>query len=267
MNRLRLIPVVMFAAAALLAIKGLGVLSNSATTQQVTTVAAAPAPVAQNVPETDLEFTSAAPKKTETPEKPDKQNSELPPAPQRAPETPAGVNVGVPGDTSPAQKALLERLQQRRQELDTKARDLELRENLLKEAEQRLEQRMNELKALENPVSSETPGDSPKLKNLVTMYEAMKPKEAARIFEKLDASVLVGIAKAMKPVKLSEVLAVMNPEAAQRLTVELARGVSPDRATPPTDLPRVNVPGPQAKQGPQQQSQAQPKQNPFAPKR
>jgi len=266
MNRLRLIPVVIFAAAALLAIKGLGILSNSDVAQRVKTVAAAPAPAAQTVPETDLEFTSAAPKKAETPEK---KNDELPPAPQRAPETPSGVNVGVPGDNSPAQKALLERLQKQRQELDTKARDLELRENLLKEAEQRLEQRLSELKALENPVNGETPADSPKLKNLVTMYEAMKPKEAARIFEKLDASVLVGIAKAMKPVKLAEVLAVMNPEAAQRLTVELARGVSTDRATPPSDLPRVNMPGPQAKQvpQPQQQSQAQPKQNPFAPKR
>jgi flagellar motility protein MotE (MotC chaperone) len=266
MNRLRLIPVVIFAAAALLAIKGLGILSNSNVTQRVTTVAAAPAPVAQSVPETDLEFTSAASKKAETPEK---KTEELPPAPQRSPETPSGVNVGVPGDNSPAQRALLERLQKQRQELDTKSRDLELRENLLKEAEQRLEQRLGELKAIENPVSGETPADSPKLKNLVTMYEAMKPKEAARIFEKLDASVLVGIAKAMKPVKLSEILAVMNPDAAQRLTVELARGVSTDRATPPTDLPRVNMPAPQAKQGaqPQQQSQAQPKQNPFAPKR
>ena len=175
----------------------------------------------------------------------------------RAPETPAGVNVGVPGDNSPAQRALLERLQERRKELDTKTRDLELRENLIKEAEQRLEQRMNELRALENPASAENSADNPKMKNLVIMYEGMKPKEAARIFEKLDATVLVGIARAMKPVKLAEVLAVMNPDAAQQLTVELARGVSPERAMPPTDLQRVNVPGPKAKQTPpQQQTQA-----------
>jgi flagellar motility protein MotE (MotC chaperone) len=255
MTRLRLIPVVIFAAAALLIIKGMGIVTSTRV-PQVSTIPAMPAPVAQNVPDTDLEFTSAAPKKDDTPKK---TEPELPPAPLRAPETPNGINVGVPGDASPAQKALLERLQQRRQELEVRGRDLELRENLIKEAEQRLEQRMNELRALENPATAENPNDSPKMKNLVIMYEGMKPKEAARIFEKLDAVVLVGIARAMKPVKLAEVLAVMNPDAAQRLTVELARGVSPDRATPPSDLPRVNIPAPPAKQ-PQQQTQAQPKQ-------
>ena len=64
MTRLRLIPVVIFAAAALLVVKGLGILSQTRV-PQVMTVAAAPAPVAQNIPETDLEFTSAAPKKDE----------------------------------------------------------------------------------------------------------------------------------------------------------------------------------------------------------
>lgn len=257
MTKLRLIPVVIFAAAALLVIKGMGILSTA--THRVTTVAATPAPVAQNVPDTDLEFTSAAPKKEEPPKK---QEPELPPAPPRAPETPMGINVGVPGDTSPAQKALLERLQQRRIELDKQAREIELREKLIKEAEQRLEQRLNELRALENPAKPETPDESPKMKNLVVMYESMKPKEAARIFEKLEVPVLVGIAKAMKPAKLSEVLAVMNPDAAQRLTVELARGTTPDKAVPASDLPRVNLPPAPAKQPPVQQTQNQQKQTP-----
>jgi len=262
MTRLRLIPVVIFAAAALLIIKGMGIVATTRA-PQVSTIPATPAPVAQNVPDTDLEFTSAAPKKDDTPKK---NEPEVPPAPLRTPVTPVGINVGVPGDASPAQKALLERLQQRRQELEVRARDLELRENLIKEAEQRLEQRMNELRVLENPATAENPTDSPKMKNLVIMYEGMKPKEAARIFEKLDTTVLVGIARAMKPVKLAEVLAVMNPDAAQRLTVELARGVSPDRATPPSDLPRVNIPAPPAKQ-PQQQTQAPQKQQPTTPAR
>jgi flagellar motility protein MotE (MotC chaperone) len=257
MTKLRLIPVVIFAAAALLVIKGMGILATA--THRVTTVAATLAPVAQNVPETDLEFTSAAPKKEEPPKK---QEPEHPPAPPRAPETPMGINVGVPGDTSPAQKALLERLQQRRIELDKQAREMELREKLIKEAEQRLEQRLNELRALENPAKPETPDESPKMKNLVVMYENMKPKEAARIFEKLEVTVLVGIAKAMKPAKLSEVLAVMNPDAAQRLTVELARGTTPDRTVPASDLPRVNLPPAPAKQPPVQQTQSPQKQAP-----
>ncbi len=264
MSRLRLIPVVIFAATALLVIKALGIVSN-ARAPQVMTVAATPAPIAKQaqvpVPDTELEFTGAAPKKDDTPKK---EEPKLPPAPPRAPETPAGINIGVPGDTSPAQKALLERLHQRRQELDAKARDLELRENLIKEAEQRLEQRLNELRALENPAAAaENQKEDTKIKNLVTMYEGMKPKEAARIFEKLDAAVLVNIARSMKPAKLAEVLAVMSPDAAQQLTVELARGAAADRALPPSDLPRVNIPAPKTKQAPPTpQAQVQPKQQP-----
>jgi flagellar motility protein MotE (MotC chaperone) len=253
MTKLRLIPVVIFAAAALLVIKGMGILSSERTARPVT-IAAAPAPQAVTVPDTDLEFTSAMPAKKEEPPK-KKEEPDLPPAPPQAPQTPHGINVGVPGDQSPAQRALLERLQKRRQELDTRARDLELRENLIREAEQRLEARLNELRALENP-NSETGPDSPRMKNVVTMYEGMKPKDAARILEKLEMPVLVDIARAMKPAKLAEVLAVMTADVAQRLTVELTRGGSPDKATPPSDLPRVNMtPQPPAAPAPTKQSQ------------
>lgn len=245
MTKLRLIPVLIFAVASLLVVKGLGFLSVERATERLAqrgpmTIAAAPAPKAGPVPDTDLEFTGAAPVAAA----PKKEEPKMPPPPQRAPETPPGIHVGFPGEGSPAQKALLERLQQRRQELDQRARDIELRENLLREAEQRLDARLKELQALEGPNNPDGPGDTPnqKMKNLVTMYEGMKPKDAARIFDRLDLTVLVDVARAMKPVKLAEVLAVMSPDAAQRLTVELARGVSPDRTMPTTDLPRVNVP-------------------------
>ncbi len=55
------------------------------------------------------------------------------------------------------------------------------------------------------------------------MYENMKAKDAARIFERLDMKILVEVATQIKPAKMSEILAQMTPEAAERLTVELAR--------------------------------------------
>lgn len=237
MNRLRLIPVVIFAAASLLVIKAMTLVTPERAARPLT-VASVPAPQAMTAPDGDVEFTGAAP--AATPPAPKKE--ELPPAPARAPETPPGINVGVPGEQSPAQKALLERLQQRRQELEVRERDLELRENLIREAEQRLETRMNELKALENPGAADNVPDSQRLKNLVTMFDGMKAKDAARIFDKLEMPVLVSVARAMKPAKLAEVLAVMQPDGAQRLTVELARGVSLDRTMPASDLQRVNAP-------------------------
>ena len=51
------------------------------------------------------------------------------------------------------ERAVLESLQQRRQELETRARELEVRDSLLKAAEKRIEQRLQELKEMEARVT------------------------------------------------------------------------------------------------------------------
>lgn len=149
----------------------------------------------------------------------------------------------IPGAASPAERALLARLGERRKELDARTRDIEMRENLLKDAEARLQSRINELKEIENRINGKGGEELARLKNIVVMYEGMKPKDAARIFEKLDQSVLVDVAVAMKPRKLSDVLAQMDPDAAQRLTVELAkRSTGGDQGLPSTDLKKIDAP-------------------------
>lgn len=55
------------------------------------------------------------------------------------------------------------------------------------------------------------------------IYEAMKPKEAARIFEKLDMPVLLDVVERMKERKASAVLAKMDPTKAKSVTLELAQ--------------------------------------------
>ncbi len=55
------------------------------------------------------------------------------------------------------------------------------------------------------------------------MYENMKPKDAGRIFDRLDMSVLIEVASRIKPQKMADILAQMSGEAAEKLTVELAR--------------------------------------------
>ena len=137
------------------------------------------------------------------------------------------INLDGPGaGASPSERQLLESLAQRREELENLARDLDVREKLLETAEKKLEARLNELRAFEEKVGS---GDKRKAeaeeqtaKNLVIMYETMKPKEAARVFDKLGHDVLVPVVLQMNARKMSEVLAAMSPEAAQKLTVALA---------------------------------------------
>jgi flagellar motility protein MotE (MotC chaperone) len=145
---------------------------------------------------------------------------------------------------SPGERAVLERLQGRRQELETRNRELEMRENLIKAAEQRLEAKLSELKAMEarvnNAVGSRDKVEAQRFKGIVQMYENMKPKEAARIFDRLDMKILVEVSTQMSARKMSEILAQMSPEAAERLTVELAGKVGEQgKPQEPDQLPKI----------------------------
>lgn len=138
----------------------------------------------------------------------------------------------VLGGESRSRDAVLERLAERRKELEDREKEIDLRENLLKATEQRVEQRIGELKELEARLSAvddqRAEEDTERLKNVVTMYESMKPKDAARIFNRLDMSVVVDVASKMSARQMALVLAEMESEVAQRLTLELsAKPVQP----------------------------------------
>ena len=55
------------------------------------------------------------------------------------------------------------------------------------------------------------------------IYENMKPKDAARIFEELDMAILLPVTERMKERKLAAVLAKMNTTKAMTLTTQLAQ--------------------------------------------
>jgi len=174
-------------------------------------------------------------------------------APVTAPPQPA-----APPSVSPTERALLEKLGARRDALRQKNEELDLREKMLGEAERKLETGLGDLKKAEDKVDSvakaKEEAEKQGLKNIVTMYEAMKPKDAARVFDRLGHEVLVPIVLAMNPRKMAEVLAVMQPETAERLTVALAnraRGAGGPQALagsglPASELPAID-PGPPAR--------------------
>jgi len=70
------------------------------------------------------------------------------------------------------------------------------------------------------------------------MYESMKPKDAAKVFDRLEMSVLIEIALQIAPRKMSDILGLMQPEAAERLTVELARRAGGDN-NKAAELPKI----------------------------
>jgi len=162
----------------------------------------------------------------------------------------AGIVNGVTAPVSPTERALLERLGERREAIDSRMRELEMRERLLDTAEKKLDSRVGDLKELETKAAG--PGGKPAgeeakgIKNLVIMYEAMKPKEAARVFDRLGLDILVPVVQQMNPRKMSEVLAAMAPDRAEKLTVALAtvsRNPGVERAAiDPASLPGTELP-------------------------
>jgi flagellar motility protein MotE (MotC chaperone) len=144
---------------------------------------------------------------------------------------------------SPSERAILERLQARRQELEARAREIDIRESLLKAAEKRIESRVEELKTIESRISTASDqrneADATRFKGLVTMYEGMKPKDAAKVFDRLEMPVLLEIASQIAPRKMSDILGLMSAEAAERLTVELAHRAGSDRSASAADLPKI----------------------------
>src|SRR5438552_6679338 len=84
---------------------------------------------------------------------------------------------------SPSERAILERLQSRRQELEARAREIDIRESLLKAAEKRIESRVEEMKSIEAKASAmneqKNEAENVRFKAIVTLYEGMKPKDEA----------------------------------------------------------------------------------------
>ena len=122
---------------------------------------------------------------------------------------------------------LLQQLAERRENLDSREQEMDIQGGLLKAAETRIDKKVKELKALQVAITKliKTYDDqqSAKVQSLVKIYENMKPKDAARIFEELDMDTLLMVAERMKERKLAPIMAKMNPTKATEITVELSR--------------------------------------------
>ena len=115
---------------------------------------------------------------------------------------------------------LLQALAERRRELDLRAHELEQREILLRAVEQRIEEKAGGLRALLKQQENQT---EDQYTSLVKIYESMKPKDAARIFEEMDLAVLMPVVERMKERKTAPILAKMSPAKATAITTQLAQ--------------------------------------------
>jgi flagellar motility protein MotE (MotC chaperone) len=145
------------------------------------------------------------------------------PAAEASPAAPAPSRTA---SFTPAEIEVLQSLAERRRQLDARGREIEAQEALLKAAERRVQEKIAELKKLEATIGGlireHDEQSEAQLKSLVKVYENMKPKDAARIFEELEMAVLLDVVERMKEAKIAPILASMDPGKAKSVTVELA---------------------------------------------
>lgn len=262
----RVIPIVLIAISALFILKATGLILNGSytlsaedditgsVTQRPGGAAALPdepAPAAPrqrswaqqmfNFPDITGAVKEATPKAEAEPNDKTKAKAKAKAKAQNPQPMPDGTQIPVDGrPLSPAERAVLERLAERRTELEARGKELDMRESMILAAEKRLESRVAQLKQLEAQINEtarvKDEEESTRIKNIITMYENMKPKDAARVFDRLDLRILFEVASQINPRRMSDIMAQMAPEAAERLTVELA---SRAKDKPPAELPKI----------------------------
>lgn len=121
---------------------------------------------------------------------------------------------------------LLQNLAKRRDELEQRERDLDIKAKVLEASEKRISDKIAEVKTLEADLSKVLAQYNVKqdeqIKSLVKIYESMKPDEAAAIFNELELPILLDVISKMSERKVALVLANMNPKRARDVTQELA---------------------------------------------
>jgi len=178
-----------------------------------------------------------------------------PPAPgaTKTGEAPATDGASCPApsfaDTaglSPSEVQVLQSLGARREQLDQRAAEIDTRQELLAAAERRVEDRLAELKRLEARVQ-ELMGNvdeeqTRRITSLVDVYQRMRAKDAAAVFDALDETVLVDVASRMRQANLAEIMGKMDPARARRLTILLSQVRGADVAALSRPAPATATP-------------------------
>ena len=168
----------------------------------------------------------------------------------------AGLSV-VAGTLAQAQSGegrfgsgIRQEMNERDRAVAARQRQLDLREAATKAAERR----MTGAPGAAGPVAPGTPAaaipaaaaepeqtEGQRLDELARIYQAMKPKAAAPIFEHLTLEVQVKVASRMRERSAAQVLAAMDPKAAAALTMAIAkRQTSYTVLSPAASAPRVS---------------------------
>jgi len=137
------------------------------------------------------------------------------------------LKAAKPGsEFSKTELDLLQNLSKRRDDLDAREKELDLKAKVLEAAEKRVSDKVTEMKTLQaelsKVVAQYNQQQDNEVKSLVKIYESMKPQDAAAIFNEMDMPILLAVIDKMSERKVAPILAGMDPRRARDVTQELA---------------------------------------------
>jgi flagellar motility protein MotE (MotC chaperone) len=201
-----------------------GVLQGSASVGDAIYVAGARAQAKGEAPDSTPETENAEVKQV-----PAEVEAEVEQVPVEAddPDAVSRLVTNDPALLTQAEIDLLQRLAERREILEVQGKEMLMREGLLQAVEERIDKKIAELQnfqdTIEKLVKKYDADQVNKIQGLVKIYENMKPKNAARIFEELDMGTLLMVTERMGARRLAPIMAKMDPVRATEITVELSR--------------------------------------------
>lgn len=152
-----------------------------------------------------------------------------------------GASMSMGGDTSSALSLLgatggelgvLRRLADRRNALAAREAKLAERETFVAAMEVKLAEQASDLQRLRAELAEQEAAIAgsraekdeaaeARIQSLAKAYKTMKPKDAARLFNELEADLLIGIAREISPRALAPIMSRMKPDKARALTQAL----------------------------------------------
>lgn len=225
--RLRLLPVLIFSAALLLSVR-VGGLWNDLS------VEVGASSVAEIKPEAGTTAKPAAAKPVPKPAaKEPAAKKPMAKSPDGAAKAKTAATIEKTGRRRPPERDIneydlrvLQDLVRRRKVLEKRERSIALREGLLKAAEQRVEQKIAQLRKIQVAIKADLETATKRRKarfgQLIKIYSNMKPKDAARVFDEMPLNILLDLVGGMKEGSSAPILAKMNSTKARQVTAGLA---------------------------------------------
>lgn len=127
---------------------------------------------------------------------------------------------------SESEKRLLEKLRNRREELEAWEKELTIKAGTIEASSRKLDGKIAELEKLkkqtEKIISEYQNEEDSKIGSLVKIYESMKPKDAAKVFDQMDIDIMLSIIDKMSERKAAPILAKLNTRRAKEITEKIA---------------------------------------------